>query len=87
MTESDLIFLVTIANLPALRNSQRCLELFDKLGFDSSKTQLLLNRYMENDEVSEKVKLNIASILFEKYGIVEEDFQSPQGGKDSQFLR
>ena len=54
LTESDLIFLVTIANLPALRNSQRCLELFDKLGFDSSKTQLLLNRYMENDEVSEK---------------------------------
>jgi len=54
LTESDLIFLVTIANLPALRNSQRCLELFDKLGFDSSKTQILLNRYMENDEVGEK---------------------------------
>lgn len=54
LTESDLIFLVTIANLPALRNSQRCLELFDKLGFDSSRTQILLNRYMENDEVSEK---------------------------------
>lgn len=54
LSESDLIFLVTIANLPALRNSQRCLELFDKLGFDNTKTQILLNRYMENDEVSEK---------------------------------
>ncbi len=54
LSESDVIFLVTIANLPALRNSQRCLELFEKLGFDSSKTQILLNRYMENDEVSEK---------------------------------
>lgn len=54
LTESDLIFLVTIANLPALRNSQRCLELFDKLGFDENKTQILLNRYMENDEVSQK---------------------------------
>lgn len=31
-----------------------------------------------DDEVSEKVKLNIASILFEKYGIVEEDFQSAE---------
>ena len=52
LTESDLIFLVTIANLPALRNAQRCLELFERLGFDSSKTQILLNRYMENDEIS-----------------------------------
>lgn len=52
LTESDLIFLVTIANLPALRNSQRCLELFNRLGFDRNKTQILLNRYMENDEVS-----------------------------------
>ncbi len=52
LTESDLIFLVTIANLPALRNAQRCLELFERLGFDKNKTQILLNRYMENDEVS-----------------------------------
>lgn len=59
LTESDLIFLVTIANLPALRNSQRCLELFEKLGFDNAKTQILLNRYMENDEVSEKDVENV----------------------------
>lgn len=52
LTESDLIFLVTVANLPALRNSQRCLELFERLGFDKDKTQIILNRYMENDEVS-----------------------------------
>lgn len=52
LTESDLIFLVTIANLPALRNAQRCLELFERLGFDKNKTQILLNRYMENDEIS-----------------------------------
>ncbi len=59
LTESDLIFLVTVANLPALRNSQRCLELFDKLGFDDNKTQILLNRYMENDEVSEEDVENV----------------------------
>ena len=52
LTESDLVFLVTIANLPALRNAQRCLELFERLGFDKNKTQILLNRYMENDEIS-----------------------------------
>ena len=54
LTESDFVFLVTIANLPALRNVQRCLELFDKLGFDADKIQVLLNRYMENDEVGVK---------------------------------
>ncbi len=54
LTESDLVFLVTIANLPALRNAQRCLELFGKLGFDADRIQLLLNRYMENDEVGIK---------------------------------
>ncbi len=51
---SDLILLVTVVNLPALRNSQRCLELFDKLGFESDKIQILLNRYMENDEINAK---------------------------------
>ena len=48
---SDLILLVTVANLPALRNTQRCLELFEKLGYDKDKTQIVVNRYMENDEI------------------------------------
>jgi len=51
LENSDLIFLVTIVNLPALRNCQRCLELFEKLGFDNDKVQVLINRYMENDEI------------------------------------
>ncbi len=51
LENSDLIFLVTIVNLPAIRNCQRCLELFDKLGFSSDKVQILINRYMENDEI------------------------------------
>ena len=51
LENSDLIFLVTIVNLPALRNCQRCLELFEKMGFDDDKTQVLVNRYMENDEI------------------------------------
>lgn len=49
---SDMIFLVTIVNLPALRNCQRCLDLFNKLGYDDAKVQILINRYMENDEIS-----------------------------------
>lgn len=53
LDNSDMILLVTIANLPALRNTQRCLELFAKLGYDREKTQIVVNRYMENDEIKE----------------------------------
>ncbi|MBD5402606.1 MinD/ParA family protein [bacterium] len=53
LDNSDLIMLVTVANLPALRNTQRCLELFDKLGYDKEDTKIVVNRYMENDEIKE----------------------------------
>ena len=53
LDNSDLILLVTVANIPALRNTQRCLELFEKLGYDNNKTQIVVNRYMENDEIKE----------------------------------
>jgi pilus assembly protein CpaE len=53
LDQSDMIMLVTSANLPALRNTQRCLELFGKLGYDKEKTQIVVNRYMENDEIKE----------------------------------
>ncbi len=54
LDNSDLILLVTVANLPALRNTQRCLELFDKLGYDKNKTQIVVNRYMGNDEIKQE---------------------------------
>ena len=54
LDNSDLIFLVTIVNLPALRNCQRILDLFDKLGYEKEKTQIVINRYMENDEIKEE---------------------------------
>ncbi len=53
LDNSDMILLVTVANLPALRNTQRCLELFEKLGYDKDKTQIIVNRYMENDEIKD----------------------------------
>lgn len=53
LDNSDMILLMTVANLPALRNTQRCLELFDKLGYDRDKTKIIVNRFMENDEIKE----------------------------------
>ena len=49
---SDIVFLVTIVNIPALRNCQRCLELFSKLGYNENKVKILINRFMENDDIS-----------------------------------
>lgn len=54
LDNSDMILLMTVANLPALRNTQRCLELFDKLGYDKEKTKIVINRFMENDEIKEE---------------------------------
>ena len=48
---SDAILLISIVNLPAIRNTQRCLELFEKLGYSKEKVKLVLNRYMENEEI------------------------------------
>lgn len=48
---SDLILLISIVNLPAIRNCQRCLNLFDRLGYEKEKTRVVINRYMENDEI------------------------------------
>lgn len=51
LDNSDLILLVSIVNLPAIRNAQRCLDWFERLGYDKGKTKVILNRYMENDEI------------------------------------
>ena len=61
LDNSDMILLVTVANLPALRNTQRCLELFDKLGYDREKSKIVINRFMENDEIKEEDVQNVLS--------------------------
>lgn len=48
---SDLILLISTANLPAIRSTQRCMEFFKKLNYGSEKTKLVLNRYMDNEEI------------------------------------
>ena len=51
LDNSDIILLCAIVNLPAIRNCQRCLDLFDRLGYKKEKIKIVLNRYMENDEI------------------------------------
>ncbi len=64
---SDLILLVCIANLPALRNSQRCLEFFNHSGIDTDKVQILINRFMENDDIkSDDIENLLGKKIFAK---------------------
>ncbi len=48
---SDIIFFTTIVNLPAIRNSQRCLNLFKSRRYPAGKVKIILNRYMDNDDI------------------------------------
>lgn len=48
---SDIIFFTTIVNLPAIRNSQRCLNLFKSRRYPAEKVKIILNRYMDNDDI------------------------------------
>ena len=41
----------TIVNIPALRNAQRCLNLFQTRRYPKNKVKIIVNRYMENDEI------------------------------------
>jgi pilus assembly protein CpaE len=48
---SDTVLLVTLLNLPALKNTQRSIELFARLGIFDGRVQLVLSRYLPNDEI------------------------------------
>lgn len=52
LEHSDFILLVTVINLPLIRNCQRCLDLFKGLNFPDDKTKIVVNRYLENDEIT-----------------------------------
>lgn len=51
LDDSDFIFFTTIVNIPAIRNCQRCLNLFKSRKFPDDKIKILINRYMENDDI------------------------------------
>ncbi len=54
LNNSNLILLLATMNLTAIRNCQKCYELFDKIGYNSDKIKLVINRYIENYEITTK---------------------------------
>lgn len=51
---SDVVILVSLLNLPSLRNTQRCLELFGRIGLGDDRIRLVLSRYLPDDEISKE---------------------------------
>lgn len=64
---SDFIMFTTIINLPAIRNAQRCLNLFNSRNYPPDKIKILINRYMDNDEIKiEDIENTLGSNIYWK---------------------
>lgn len=74
--ENDPCFCVTDL-LPHLAREQQTKPLAKAIGGEDLNV-LIGSRPFSNDDESELVKLNILNIMFEKYGILEEDFLSAE---------
>lgn len=51
LDRADIIFPVLQANLPALRNAKKLLDVFRSLGYERDKAQLILNRFEKGSEI------------------------------------
>ncbi len=49
---SDAIFMVGMLSLPAIRNLQKALDVFERLGYGKDKVRLIINRYLRKTEIS-----------------------------------
>lgn len=74
--ENDPMFVINDL-LPHLARQQRERKLDD--GIRGEELNIVIGgRPFKDDKISQRVKLNIANILFEKYGIIEEEFQTAE---------
>jgi pilus assembly protein CpaE len=55
MDASQYLLMVLTQDVPAVRNGLRCLELFNRLGYDSGKIKLILNRYQKSSKITPEV--------------------------------
>jgi pilus assembly protein CpaE len=52
---SQQIVMVLTQDVPAVRSTKRCLELFRRLGYDERKVKLVVNRYQRQSKISSEV--------------------------------
>ncbi len=51
LDKSDYILFTSIVNIPAIRNTQRCISLFKSRRYPEDKVKIVINRYMESDDI------------------------------------
>ncbi|MDH4378993.1 MAG: AAA family ATPase [Vampirovibrionales bacterium] len=65
LDQADTILLTSMMNLPCIRNTQRMLGLFNRLGYDKHKIRLIINRYVPSDEITlEDVEQTLKTDVF-----------------------
>jgi pilus assembly protein CpaE len=52
---SQKLLMVLTQDVPAVRNTKRCLDLFRRLGYGDAKVQLILNRYQRDSKITPEV--------------------------------
>jgi pilus assembly protein CpaE len=71
---SHIVFLISKCSLPGLRNAQRVLHVFDRLGYSKNKVRVVVNRYSNTDEIRLK---NVEKVLkFDVFWSIPNDFKS-----------
>jgi pilus assembly protein CpaE len=74
LDSSHLIFLISKCSLPALRNAQRVLHGFEKLGYSPNRIRVLINRYLKGEDVS--VKEVEKALNFKVFWSIPNDYKS-----------
>ena len=74
LDSSHIIFLISKCSLPAMRNAQRVLHGFERLGYSSNRIRLLLNRYQKGQDVS--IKEVEKTLGFQVFWSIPNDYKS-----------
>jgi len=66
LSKSDSIFVVTVPDIPAIRNTKRCLNMFEQFGFPQERTKVIVNRFdaKQHIDLSKVVKGSDFPIAF-----------------------
>jgi pilus assembly protein CpaE len=49
---ADMVLLVGVQSLPAVRNMQKALDVFERLGYSRDKVKLIINRFLKKSEIT-----------------------------------
>ena len=67
LDNSDEILFPLVANIPNLKNAKRCLDLFNKIGYEEEKIKLIVNRVSGTDEITnEAIESTLGKKIYAK---------------------